>query len=201
MPRAHSSRTHHRAIGRMETPVGDLVLESSAEGMRTVLLPTGSADADLLGEEAAWMARQSSDATDTPCPCADGESGRCPANRIMDRAKQALGRYFDDKGSRRKRASALNGIPLDLVAQGFIRAVLEFLPKIPPGQTMSYGQVAEQLGHIGAARAVGTACRRNPLPLFLPCHRVVAAGGKLGGFGGQARAVGLKQALLALEAT
>jgi len=93
-------------------------------------------------------------------------------------------------------------LPLDLRARGFVRRVLSALREIPYGQTRSYGQVAEQIGRPGAARAVGSACGANPLALVIPCHRVVAARG-LGGFGGSGRATGerraLKAALLALE--
>jgi methylated-DNA-[protein]-cysteine S-methyltransferase len=65
----------------------------------------------------------------------------------------------------------------------FERAVWSELRLIPYGQTRTYGQVAAAVGDPGAARAVGIACNRNPLPLLVPCHRVVGAGGKLVGFG------------------
>lgn len=66
----------------------------------------------------------------------------------------------------------------------FERAVWQELARIPYGEMRTYGQVAAAVGDAGAARAVGTACNRNPLPLIVPCHRVVGAGGKLVGFGG-----------------
>jgi O-6-methylguanine DNA methyltransferase len=56
------------------------------------------------------------------------------------------------------------------------------MERIPPGGTLSYGEIANRIGKPGGARAVGNACGANPLPLFIPCHRVVAAGGGLGGF-------------------
>jgi methylated-DNA-[protein]-cysteine S-methyltransferase len=65
----------------------------------------------------------------------------------------------------------------------FERAVWTELRRIPYGQMRTYGQVAVAVGDAGAARAVGTACNHNPLPLIVPCHRVVGAGGKLVGFG------------------
>lgn len=77
------------------------------------------------------------------------------------------------------------------------RAALEVLATIPYGATLTYGDLANRIGRPQAARAVGSAMARNPLPLVLPCHRVVAAGGKLGGFG---PGVHLKEALLAHEA-
>jgi methylated-DNA-[protein]-cysteine S-methyltransferase len=78
----------------------------------------------------------------------------------------------------------------------FTQKVLTYLQKIPFGQTMTYGSIAEALGAKGAARAVGNACRINPLPLVIPCHRVIEASGKLGGF---AYGLKLKQKLLSYE--
>jgi len=86
---------------------------------------------------------------------------------------------------------------LDLRCTGFARHVYAELQKIPYGATASYAEVARALGKPGAARAVGRACATNPLPLFIPCHRVIASDGGLGGFGG---GLDLKRRLLALEA-
>ena len=75
--------------------------------------------------------------------------------------------------------------PLDLSGgTSFQRKVWEALLQIPAGQTESYGQLAAALGRPGAARAVGSACGANPIPLLIPCHRVLASGGGLGGFSG-----------------
>ena len=63
---------------------------------------------------------------------------------------------------------------------GFQRAVLEAVAAIPRGQVRSYGQIAEQVGHPGAARAVGEVMRTNPIPVLIPCHRVVRADGSVG---------------------
>jgi methylated-DNA-[protein]-cysteine S-methyltransferase len=71
---------------------------------------------------------------------------------------------------------------------------------VPLGETVSYGELAEMAGRPGAARAVGGAMARNPVPLFVPCHRVLAAGGRLGGFGGARNALDIKRWLLAHEA-
>lgn len=79
----------------------------------------------------------------------------------------------------------------------FERAVWEAMRAIPFGETVSYGAIARQLGQGPAvARAIGTACNRNPLPLVVPCHRVVGADGALVGFGG---GLPLKRALLDFE--
>ena len=73
-------------------------------------------------------------------------------------------------------------LPLDLDhLTPFTQIVLEAVSKIPFGSTKSYGEVAKEIGHPRAARAVGTACGNNPYPLFIPCHRVVASNG-IGGF-------------------
>ena len=64
----------------------------------------------------------------------------------------------------------------------FSNSVLEMIAEIPWGKTLTYGEIALQLGKGGAARGVGQACGRNPFPLVIPCHRVIAAGSHLGGF-------------------
>lgn len=79
----------------------------------------------------------------------------------------------------------------------FERAVWREMTKIPYGETRTYGEVAKALGDPGAARAVGIACNRNPIPVIVPCHRIVGAGGKLVGFGG---GLPRKRKLLELEA-
>jgi methylated-DNA-[protein]-cysteine S-methyltransferase len=93
----------------------------------------------------------------------------------------------------------LSGIPLDLEGvQGFNRRVYEATRRIPAGRTASYGEIAAQLGEPGAARAVGQALGRNPVPLIVPCHRVLAARGKTGGFSARG-GVATKMRLLAIE--
>jgi methylated-DNA-[protein]-cysteine S-methyltransferase len=82
------------------------------------------------------------------------------------------------------RATAYEG-PLDLaLAIGFRGEVVRALQRIPYGQTRSYGEVARAVGSPGAVRAVGTACRLNPLPIVVPCHRVVRSDGSLGRYAG-----------------
>jgi len=87
--------------------------------------------------------------------------------------------------------------PLD-VRSGteFQQRVWEELLRIPPGHTHSYGELARLLRKPGAARAVGSACGANPIPLLIPCHRVLAADGRLGGFSG---GLDWKRRLLAVE--
>ena len=80
----------------------------------------------------------------------------------------------------------------------FHRRVYEVARTIPPGKTLSYGDIAAQLGAPRAARAVGQALGRNPFPIVVPCHRVLAAGGKIGGFSAQG-GVTTKRRMLAIE--
>jgi len=91
------------------------------------------------------------------------------------------------------------GMALDLEGTGpFARAVYAAAQDIPSGQTRTYGELAKALGQPGASRAVGQALGRNPIPLIVPCHRILAAGGKSGGFsahGGRST----KAALLSIE--
>lgn len=87
--------------------------------------------------------------------------------------------------------------PLDLSAgTPFQQQVWRQLGSIPPGRTLSYSQVAGGIGRPKAARAVGGACGANPVPILVPCHRVLAAGGRLGGFSG---GLHWKRCLLARE--
>jgi methylated-DNA-[protein]-cysteine S-methyltransferase len=108
----------------------------------------------------------------------------------LDAAARQLEEYF--AGTRRA-----FDLPLDdRLSSGFRRVVQHYLPHIGYGRTATYKQVAESVGNPGAVRAVGTACATNPLPLVVPCHRVLRTDGSLGGYLGGAAA---KEALLELE--
>ncbi len=97
-------------------------------------------------------------------------------------------------------AVSLTDVPLAWGRVGeFERRVYEVTQRLAPGQTSTYGEVARELGDAGAARAVGVALGRNPWPLVVPCHRVLAAGGRLGGFSAPG-GVATKERLLAIEA-
>ena len=112
------------------------------------------------------------------------------APRRLDAAARELDEYF----SRQRQAFDL---PLDLsLSRGFRQLVQRHLPEIGYGQTRTYGQVAELVGNPRAVRAVGTACATNPLPVVVPCHRVLRADGTPGGYVGGPAA---KRALLSLE--
>jgi methylated-DNA-[protein]-cysteine S-methyltransferase len=109
----------------------------------------------------------------------------------LDGAAREIDEYFA------KRRSAFD-VPLDLrLAHGFRRTVLSHLPEIGYGKTASYAAVARASGNAKAVRAVGSACATNPLPVVVPCHRVVRSDGSIGEYVGGVEA---KRALLALEA-
>ncbi|GAC1037109.1 methylated-DNA--[protein]-cysteine S-methyltransferase [Pseudomonas sp. No.117] len=108
---------------------------------------------------------------------------------ILQRACQQLGEYFSGRRLTFELPLAPRGTPFQL-------EVWQALARIPHGQTWSYGQLASHLGRPQAMRAVGAANGRNPLPIVLPCHRVIGASGALTGFGG---GLPTKQFLLELE--
>jgi methylated-DNA-[protein]-cysteine S-methyltransferase len=100
------------------------------------------------------------------------------APRPVEEARRELDQYFEG----RRRAFEL---PIDLTTLPvFHRAVLEELVRVPYGQVETYGGLAARLGRPKAARAVGGALNRNPIPIVVPCHRVVGSTGKLVGYGG-----------------
>lgn len=112
------------------------------------------------------------------------------ATPLLVRAAAALRAYFDGA------ADPFAGLPLAPVGTPFQRRVWAALRAIPRGRTRSYGALARELG--SAPRAVGAACAANPIPILIPCHRVVTARGGLGGYSGGA-GVATKRYLLGLE--
>ena len=109
---------------------------------------------------------------------------------------EVVARELDEYFEKKRRTFDL---PLDLsLSKGFRQLVQRHLPEIGYGQTRTYGQVAELVGNPKAVRAVGTACATNPLPVVVPCHRVLKADGAPGGYVGGSAA---KMALLRLEAS
>ncbi|MBF6600674.1 MAG: methylated-DNA--[protein]-cysteine S-methyltransferase [Dehalococcoidia bacterium] len=89
------------------------------------------------------------------------------------------------------------GLPFDVSwVPGFRRGVLLEVARVPRGAVASYGEIARRAGRPNAFRAVGNAMRTNPIPLVIPCHRIVASGGRIGGFGG---GLEMKRRLLRLE--
>ncbi len=144
---------------RIETPVGALSLVSTGRGLVFVGLK------DARGKAAdAYIAKYFHGA--------EIKIG----GPIIRQAARELFEYFDGK---RKTF----GVKLDLHKTGFARDVLGKVKRIGYGKTLTYGEIAASLGKPKAARAVGAANGANPLPIIIPCHRVVASNG-LGGYGG-----------------
>ena len=157
----------------VDSPLGLLLLAATGEGLVRVAFSCEGHDAVL--------ARLASDISPRIL--------RSP--RRLDDAAHQLDEYF--AGKRR----AFN-IPVDLrLAHGFRRSVLEHLRRIPYGVTQSYATVARATGNPSAVRAAASACSHNPLPLVVPCHRVVRSDGTTGEYLGGPEA---KRALLAMEA-
>lgn len=109
---------------------------------------------------------------------------------LLEEASRQLNAYFD--GTLRR-----FDLPLAPAGMAFARSVWAQMQAIPYGQTRTYGEIAARLG--ASPQAVGNACGANPLPIIIPCHRVIAAGGRLGGYSG-AGGTETKSRLLALEA-
>ena len=171
MKTGQSDETLH--VARVDTPIGSLRLASTAVGLAFLELPHSNGSGFT-----GWMRRWA--------PGARVEEGFKPNQRA---AKQLL-EYL--AGKRREFELAL-----DLRGTDFQRRVWAALLEIPYGATRSYGDITRAIGSPPrAARAVGTANGSNPCAIVVPCHRVVNADGKLGGYGG---GLPLKKRLLALE--
>ena len=118
-------------------------------------------------------------------PPEDGDSS------LLDPVRRQLDEYF--AGARRE-----FDLPLDwTLVRGFARGVLEATARIPYGETRTYGEIAAEAGSPRAFRATGNALGSNPIAIVIPCHRVVASGGRIGGYGG---GLDRKRLLLGLEA-
>jgi methylated-DNA-[protein]-cysteine S-methyltransferase len=160
------------AYRTVDTPVGPLLLAATARGLVRIAYEGQDHDAVL----------QTLSANVSPRILRDGTR--------LDHAAREIDEYF--AGRRRT-----FDLPLDLrLATGFRLGVLQHLPTIGYGRTESYAQVASAAGSPRAVRAVGTACATNPLPVVVPCHRVVRSDGSLGQYAGGAEA---KRTLLTLE--
>ncbi len=117
-----------------------------------------------------------------------GESLR-PAPAPFERERRELRKYAEGRRT-------TFTFPLDHHNTPFSLLVLEEVCRVPYGKTASYGAIARRVGHPRSARAVGRAMAANPLPLVIPCHRIIGSGGSLTGFGG---GLALKKELLRLE--
>jgi len=151
---------------RTETPVGELKLIASERGLAAIL----------------WEG-------DDPTRVRSEPQVEDKDNDILVEAERQLKSYFDG-------TLKVFDVPLDFVGTEFQTSVWRALLKIPFGQTRTYTQIAKQIGHPTAARAVGAASGKNPVSIMAPCHRVVGANGNLTGFAG---GLETKELLLALE--
>ncbi|NMD55306.1 MULTISPECIES: methylated-DNA--[protein]-cysteine S-methyltransferase [Tsukamurella] len=160
------------AYTTVDSPVGGLLLAATERGLVRVAYAREDHDAVLEKLATAVSPRV------------------LRAPRRLDRAARELDEYFAG------RRTAFD-LPLDhALSHGFRQLVQSRLPEIGYGSTLSYTQVAELVGNPAAVRAVGTACATNPLPVVVPCHRVVKADGGIGQYVGGVEA---KAALLQLE--
>jgi methylated-DNA-[protein]-cysteine S-methyltransferase len=126
-----------------------------------------------------WLALKASDKALLSIRFLETQPNNYPQqeNAILEQAKTELSEYFEGK---RKAFS----IPLDLDGTDFQQSVWQELTNIPFGQTINYGQLAHKLGDIKKVRAVGRANGQNPIPIVVPCHRVIGADNSLVGYGG-----------------
>ena len=98
-------------------------------------------------------------------------------SKIMNQALEELQEYFEGKRT-------TFTVPIDLNAPPFYKKVLQEIRKVPFGSTASYLEIASRVGSPKAVRAVGSANARNPIPIIIPCHRIIRSDGGLGGYGG-----------------
>jgi methylated-DNA-[protein]-cysteine S-methyltransferase len=160
------------AYARYDAPVGELLLAATPRGLVKVSFDIEDPDATI----ARLAAEVSPRVLERPAR--------------LDEARRELDEYF--AGRRRKFDLSLDW----RLADGFRRRVLRATARIPFGATSTYSQVAAAAGSPRAHRAAGTALGANPLPIVVPCHRVLRTGGALGGYGG---GLEMKERLLRLE--
>jgi methylated-DNA-[protein]-cysteine S-methyltransferase len=155
-----------------DSPFGPLLLAATPQGLLKVSLP-GYDPEETLEEIATHISPRVLEA---------------PAR--LDETRRELDLYFEGKLTEFE-------LPLDWrLTAGFRRRAQRAIARIPYGQTRSYTEIARSAGNERAVRAAGTACGSNPLPIVVPCHRVLRSGGALGGYGG---GLPMKEALLKLE--
>ncbi len=160
------------AYTTVDSPFGPLLLAATTNGLVRLNLPAYDPD-ETLEELAAQISPRVLEAP-----------GR------LEEARRELDLYFDGKLRE-------FDLPIDWqLTGGFRGRVQHAIARIPYGQTRSYAEMARSAGNERAVRAAGTACGSNPIPIVVPCHRVLRSGGGLGGYGG---GLPMKEALLELE--
>jgi O-6-methylguanine DNA methyltransferase len=158
---------------KIETSWGRFFAAASPSGICRIDLPGQTADSFV-----EWLQKKYPSAEIIPSP-----------DPVLIRLEKQLVNYFE-------RQLTQFDLPLSLAGTPFQQSVWQELLKIPYGETLSYIELARRLGNPLSVRAVGTANGANPLPIVIPCHRVIGAGGKLIGYGG---GLEMKQKLLQLE--
>ena len=146
------------AVARFPSPLGLLTLTASDTALTGVHFPHSPRVPPLHVVERGPRAEDLSSA-------------------VLDRARQQLDEYFAG-------ARTAFDLPLDPTGSAFERRVWDALRAIPYGTTVSYGELARRLGDVRTTRAVGAANGKNPIPIIVPCHRVVGSRGELTGYGG-----------------
>src|ERR1700712_2184218 len=159
-----------------ETEIGPCGIVWGARGITGVQLPMGSEE-----KTRNRIHQRNADLTEA-APTAEGQGAIDGIIELLAGKPNDLADIVLD----------LDGVP------EFNRGVYEIARKIPPGQTLTYGDIAKQLGGVELSRDVGQALGRNPCPIVVPCHRVLAAGGKPGGFSANGGVV-TKLKMLAIE--
>ncbi|MBT3216199.1 MAG: methylated-DNA--[protein]-cysteine S-methyltransferase [Candidatus Marinimicrobia bacterium] len=152
------------ATESISTPIGTLIIEANAKGIRRII----------------FMDK----------PIKQSGEGSKKARSIAMNAAHQLTEYFTSKRTSFDLPLDLSGLP------PYHLVTLKEVNNIPYGKTASYGEIAKQTGSPNAARAVGNANAHNPIPVVIPCHRVIAGNGGLGGYGGR---LDRKEFLLRLE--
>jgi methylated-DNA-[protein]-cysteine S-methyltransferase len=157
----------------VKSPIGTLLVESDGRAITQITLP------------GKFTQKASMSPTS---PNADNKTEN-KNSAVLSRAVKQLDEYFAGKRTE-------FDLPLELEGTAFQKDVWLALAEIPYGKTISYAELASMVGRPSAFRAVGQANGANPIPIVLPCHRVIASGGGIGGYGG---GLEMKRRLLALE--
>lgn len=162
------------SYARTDSPIGRLTLVATPAGLAAIGFGEGF---DLLDDLARRTGAEVQERPDE-----------------LDDVRRELAEYF--AGARRDFT-----VPLDrCLSTGFRRAAQEAISRIPYGEVASYGEIAAGAGQPGATRAAGSACRTNPIPVIVPCHRVLRSDGSIGGYAGDMPGgLDIKRHLLALE--
>jgi methylated-DNA-[protein]-cysteine S-methyltransferase len=166
------------AYAEVDSPFGELLIARTDRGVVRLALPTHRGDQRSRDEVLESLAEHVSPRI-------------LESPKQLDEERRELDEYFDGKRTH-------FDVPVDwaLTPKGFRNRALHAVARIPYGKTKTYAEIAKSAGNERAFRAAGTACGHNPIPLIVPCHRVVQSGGGIGNYGG---GPDMKRSLLDLE--